>query len=317
MELWGSHKEESENKRKAIIITAIVNVLILLAIYFIVVWRQPIPPIPQFGLELNLGFTEVGSGNNQTRTPPSESQNVAQEIPAPGQVAPTPTEPALPKPQPETQTAKPTPAPATPTYEPQSKAPSPLKATEKTTETSKETPVKQESSVPVTKPAEKDDPKTTEKAEEKPQIDQRAIFGAGGTTGTGQQTSSGSSQGTSNQKGDEGNPQGTVDGRSIMQTGQGNAGDGAGYNLDLAGWDFASKPNIQDNVSTRNGRIIFRITVDDNGKIMQAIPLEYNVSNEVLAYYRTVVNQLTFKRQGGNPSADYSTGKITFIIKVD
>jgi hypothetical protein len=63
--------------------------------------------------------------------------------------------------------------------------------------------------------------------------------------------------------------------------------------------------------------IIFNITVDDNGKIVQAIPDKYNVSNEVLAYYRTVINQINFKRQGGAATADYSQGKITFIIKVD
>src|SRR5690606_15210011 len=116
---------------------------------------------------------------------------------------------------------------------------------------------------------------------------------------------------------DEGDPSGTIGGRSIMQAGKGNAGDGAGYNRELAGWDFSSRPSINDNVSTRNGRIIFKINVDDNGRIVQAIPLEYNVSNEVLSYYRGVVNKLTFKRQSGNPSAEYSTGKITFIIKVD
>ena len=90
----------------------------------------------------------------------------------------------------------------------------------------------------------------------------------------------------------------------------------SGYNLELAGWDFASKL-FQDKVSTRNGMIIFKITVDDNGKIVQAMPENYNVTNDVLAYYRTVVNQINFKRQGGAVTADYSQGRITFIIKVD
>ncbi len=84
----------------------------------------------------------------------------------------------------------------------------------------------------------------------------------------------------------------------------------------MAGWDFANRPNINDRVSTRNGRIVFKITVDDAGRVVQAVPLEYNVSNEVLAYYRQVVNQISFKKQGGAP-ADFSSGKITFIIKVD
>ena len=108
-----------------------------------------------------------------------------------------------------------------------------------------------------------------------------------------------------------------MDGRAIMGEGSGKGtNSGSGYSLDLAGWDFASRPNINDRVSTRNGKIVFRITVDDSGRVVQAVPLEYNVSNDVLAYYRQVVNQINFKKSGG-AAADFSTGKITFVIKVD
>ena len=317
MEAWDVNKEEVENRRKAMIITAVVNVLVLAAIYFMVVWRQPVPPIPQYGLELNLGFTDAGSGNNQTTAPPAVSEVQEPEAPAPGEPSPEVTEAAVPVTQPETKAAKPTPSESKSSFETKSNVPSPIKGAEKTAKAIKESTVPKEASKPVTKPAEKEAEETVQKAEEKPKVDPRAIFGAGGTTGRSQQQSSGSNQGSSTQRGDEGDPSGTIDGRSIMQSGKGNAGDGAGYNLELAGWDFSSRPSINDNVSTRNGRIIFKITVDDNGRIVQAIPLEYNVSNEVLTYYRGVVNKLTFKRQSGNPSAEYSTGKITFIIKVD
>ena len=94
------------------------------------------------------------------------------------------------------------------------------------------------------------------------------------------------------------------------------AASGAGYSLDLVGWEFAARPSINDRVSTRNGRIVFKITVDGSGKVVQSLPLEYNVSNEVLAYYRQVVNQLDFKKSGG-AAADFSSGKITFVIQVD
>jgi hypothetical protein len=137
-------------------------------------------------------------------------------------------------------------------------------------------------------------------------VDQRALFGAGGKSGKGTTSSASTGQGTSNTKGDQGNPSGT---------GNGAAG-GAGYSLDLAGWDFASRPAINDRVSTRNGKIVFKITVDSSGKVVQAITEEYNVSNAVLAYYRQVVNQLNFKKSGA-PAADFSTGKITFVIKVE
>lgn len=317
METWEENKEEVENRRKAMIITVVVNVLVLVGIYFMVVWRPPVPPIPKFGLELNLGFTETGSASNQTAQPPSLSETQNTESPAPGEPAPEIAESAVPVAEPETKAAQPQPAESKKAFETQSKVVSPIKGSEKPLETIKESPVPEEKKVPVSEPAEKKAEETSKKAEEKPKVDPRAIFGAGGTSGSSQQASAGSNQGSSTQRGDEGNPAGSVDGRALMESGQGNAGEGTGYNLDLAGWDFASRPTIQDNVSTRNGRIIFRITVDDNGRIVQAIPLEYNVSNEVLTYYRGVVNRLTFKRQSGNPSAEYSTGKITFIIKVD
>jgi outer membrane biosynthesis protein TonB len=319
MQLWELDSQEAENKRKALIITIIVNVLVLLAIFFIVVWREQVPPLPKYGMELNLGFSDVGSGNNQTTAPPSEVQTNVTEAPAPGEQATRPTEATVPAAQPRTEVARPKATPAQSTYEAQSKAPSTLKASEKPTPAVKEpTPEKKETTT-VTQPSKEDAEKTVTKAEEKPKIDQRAIFGAGGTTGTGNQAAQGSAQGSSTQAGDEGKPTGTVDGRALMGSGTGTGvpGPSSDYNLDLAGWEFASRPNIRDNVSSRNGRIVFRITVDDNGKIVQAIPDEYNVPNEVLAYYRTVVNQINFRRQSGGAIPDYSTGKITFIIKVD
>lgn len=317
MEAWEENKEEADSKRKAMIITAGFNILLLIGIYFMVVWRQPVPPMPQYGLELNLGFTDAGSANNQTTTPPSVNDAPNTEAAAPGESSPQPTEAAVPIAQPETKTAKPTPTESKSTFETKSNVPSPIQGADKTSEAVKESARPKEATQPVAKPAEKEAEETVQKAEEKPKVDPRALFGAGGTTGKSPQQSAGGNQGSSTQRGDEGKPSGTVDGRSTSDSGKGNAGAGSGYNLDLAGWDFSSRPAIDDNVSTRNGKIIFQITINDNGRIVQAIPLEYNVSNEVLTYYRGVVNQLTFKRQSGNPSAEYSTGKITFIIQVD
>ncbi|MCH7403760.1 energy transducer TonB [Belliella kenyensis] len=318
METWQSDKLEAENKRKAGVITLVINVLVFLFVYFMVVWKQPIPPLPQYGLELNLGFSDFGSGNTQTLSAPNDVQSEVTTPAAPGEVSSKPTESAVPNTQPASQ-AKPVTTPAKSSVEAVSKTPSTIKGSEKTTPVVKDNTPEKKANTPVTQPAKAEAEKTAPKVEEKPKVDQRALMGAGGTSGTGTQAATGSAQGSSDQRGDEGRPTGTVDGRALMGsgTGQGVTGPGAGYNLDLAGWDFASRPNIRDNVSTRNGRIVFKITVDDSGKVVQAIPLEYNVSNDVLAYYRTVVNQVSFKRQSGNATADYSTGKITFIIKVD
>src|SRR5690554_6096607 len=159
MEAWEEHREEVENKRKALIITAIINIAVLIAIYFMVVWSQPVPPIPQYGLELNLGFTETGSGNTQTQVPPAVSEIQNTEAPAPGEPAPEMNETAVPVATPETRTTQPTPTESKKAPENQSKVLSPIKGAEKPLETVKESSVPEKSSVPVTKPAE-------EKAEE-------------------------------------------------------------------------------------------------------------------------------------------------------
>lgn len=319
MQAWDTDQIEKDSKRKSTIITIVINILLLLAFYFIVVWKQPIPPLPTYGLELNLGFSDTGSGNRNSPNPPSETPSQNTEQAAAGEIAQAVTQPATPAPSPQTQTAKPKTSSKPAANQAVTTKPSPIKGEEKAAErTKKPEPTKTEPTKTITTPAKSDAETTTQKAPEQPKIDQRAIFGAGGTSGKSSTPASGGAQGTSNAKGDEGRPTGTVDGRAIMGEGSGKGtNSGSGYSLDLAGWDFASRPNINDQVSTRNGRIVFKITVDDAGRVVQAVPLEYNVSNEVLAYYRQVVNQISFKKSGGTAAADFSTGKITFLIKVD
>ncbi len=318
MEYWDADKEENKSRKRAGIITLIFNILLLVAFYFIVVWKQPIPPLPTFGLELNLGFTPTGSGERSDPNPPSEKPSQTNDSPAAGELNEVVTEPKTPAPSPVKETAKPQPKTAPAVNEAVSKKLSPIKGEEKAVETTKKPePKKTEPKKVVETPAKAEAEKTVEKAPEKPKVDERAIFGAGGTSGKSTKPASGGAEGDSKTKGDAGDPKGTVDGRALMGEGSGKGeSSGSGYSLDLAGWDFAARPEINDRVSTRNGRIVFKITVDDAGKVVQAVPLEYNVSNDVLAYYRQVVNRIQFKKKGGQ-AADFSTGKITFIVKVD
>ncbi len=319
MQAWDSDRIDKESKRNSAWITLVLNVLLMLAFYFIVVWKKPIPPLPTYGLELNLGFTDTGSGNRNSPNAPSETPSSSQEQAARGEVAPIKTEAATPSPSPITETAKPISNSKPSVNQAVSNKPSPIKGEEKAAvEPKKIEPAKTEPVKTITTPAKAEAEKTTQKPTEQRKIDQRAIFGGGGTSGKSTTPAAGGAQGSSNAKGDEGRSSGSVDGRAIMGEGTGKGtNSGSGYSLDLAGWDFGSQPTINDRVSTRNGRIVFKITVDDSGRVVQAVPLEYNVSNEVLAYYRQVVNQINFKRSGGTSTADFSTGKITFVVKVD
>ena len=281
--------QEKRSQKQAALLTLVIQGALLLAFYFMVVWKQPNPPTPIYGLELNLGFSDLGSGDLTSENPvPSELPS--SEAPAPGEITPQPKVE-------QKSIAKPAGNKAVSTQ------PSPIKG-----ETSATTATKNTETTTAAVP---------QKVVEQPKVDQRALFGAGGTSGKGR-AAAGGAQGNTTTAGDQGKATGTIDGRALQGagTGQGAAG-GAGYSLDLAGWDFSSRPNINDRVSTRNGRIVFKITVDDSGKVTQAIPLEYNVSNEVLSYYRQVVNQMSFKKSSGTSTANFSTGKITFVIKVD
>ena len=290
-----SNSLERKSRIQSALITLVIQVLLFLAFYFMVVWEQPNPPTPTYGLELNLGFSDFGSGEPSDLSPNSSEIPVT-EAPAPGEIAP-PTQPASSASKTAASKAKPS------TYQAVSTQPSPIKGETVATPS----PVKEEAK----------EASNNQKVVEQPKLDQRAVFGAGGKSGKGSNPTSASGQGNTKVSGDQGKPTGTVDGRALQGAGSGKGmAGGAGYSLDLAGWDFASRPSINDRVSTRNGRIVFKITVDGSGKVVQALPLEYNVSNEVLAYYRQVVNQLDFKKSGGLP-AEFSNGKITFVIKVD
>lgn len=311
MQIWETDSQEAENKRKALIITIIVNVLVLLAIFFIVVWREQVPPLPKYGMELNLGFTDFGSGNNQTTSPPSEAQTPNTQTPAPGDQAPKPVEATVPVTQPKTEAAKPASSPAKPTVEALSKTPSPVKASEKPTPAVKDPSPAKKETTPVTQPSVSEAEKTTTKAEEKPKIDQRAIFGASGTTGSGSQPAAGSAQGSSTQKGDEGKPTGTIDGRA-------NTGIGSGYNLELGGWEVASTPNLNDHPSDRNGFITFAIIVNDFGKVETSTLVQTNITdNHVINHFRNKLKEFSLKRSTQGQIAEFSRGKITFTIKMN
>lgn len=279
-----SNSLEQKSRIQSAMITVLVQVLLFLAIYFIVVWEQPNPPKPTYGMELNLGFSDLGSGD-QSQVPANTLENPVTEEAAPGEITPV-QQVAVSTTTSKTISTKPN------TNQAVSTLPSPLKG---------EIPANAESAK-----EEKREVSPNPKVVEQPKVDQRAIFGAGGKSGKASTSGAPTGQGNSDSKGDQGSPSGTSKG----------AAGGAGYSLDLAGWDFASRPAINDRVSTRNGRLVFKITVDGSGKVVQAIPLEYNVSNAVLAYYRQVVNQLDFKKSGA-AAADFSTGKITFVVKVE
>ena len=75
--------EEKETKRKRIAFVTSVGIhgIILLLFLFSMAWRAPNPPLPEFGIELNFGDSETGSGDIQPETPTASEQQPVEEDP--------------------------------------------------------------------------------------------------------------------------------------------------------------------------------------------------------------------------------------------
>lgn len=260
-----------------------VHVAVFILFFFIMAWRQPVPPIPEYGIELNFGLDAAGTGETQPQTSP----------------APTPAqeEQAQEEPEQQEQPAEETEPQEDVAEEPVEESvtqPDPSAATETP---AAEKPVEQQ----VTKPAEnKPDriERTTEKQETQP-VDKPAT--ATGNTSQGDDA---------DEAGDKGEPEGTVDARSLY----GSQGGGDGPALNLAGWTWDEIPKPQES-SNETGRIVFQIKVDDRGEIMQIVTLEKTVSPTVERVYRQAVERLTFSRTAAGMTPPVSTGTITFTIK--
>ncbi len=71
--------QEKNRKRKAWMTSVGVQVLLLALFYFLVAWREPNPPNPEFGIELNFGLEQSGQGSTPVTSPVQEETNEPEE----------------------------------------------------------------------------------------------------------------------------------------------------------------------------------------------------------------------------------------------
>lgn len=305
-------KEEKKNKRIGIAVSLGVHALLLLIFAFLLAWKEPNPPIPEYGIELNFGLDAEGAGDVQPEviteetsspgteeaeetveeevleeTEPVEAEEADESTPAEVQedAASEPDEVVVDKVE----------SPDVRTKEPATVADvKPIKEEKPREVVKKETPVEKKPAEPVKK-------EPTEKPADKP---------AGGVSSD--KVVESKSQGdNSTPAGDKGKEEGTVDARALYGT----PGGGGGASLDLAGWAWEEVPRPRD-TSNESGRLVFEITVDDNGEVIGIKTLERGVSASIESIYREEVANLYFKRNPpDSPAPPRSVGKITFIIK--
>ncbi|MDW8332134.1 MAG: hypothetical protein RMK43_10820 [Cyclobacteriaceae bacterium] len=284
--------QEKRNNNLALIFSVLFHALLFLIFVFVIAWRAPNPPLPEYGFELNFGVDEAGSGPVQ----PSElsgsvnpRENVQQESqPEPDQpVQPEQSTPAIQQPEEEKAV--------------ESKLESPVTVKEEKKEDVKKTEKPAEK--PVEKPAPKVDSKPADKPAEKKDAPAEAA-----KPNEGKPVSQGDKPKTT---GDQGNPQGTPDAKALY--GQ-QGGGGGGPQLDLAGWtwDYIPRPNVPNNES---GRIVFEIRVNAEGELEGYRVIERSVGPEAERACREAIENLTFTRKDGAVVPAVSVGRITFIIR--
>jgi periplasmic protein TonB len=298
---------EKKNKRIALLYTTAIQVVLVIALFLIVAWRAPDPPLPEYGIELNFGMDTEGFGEIQPETPEGNKGDqkeeqvkeskpeVQEEAPKVEEKVEEKVEPAEVKPE-----------------EPQvvSKTESPVVVKEKKVEEVK----------PIEKPVEKPAEKPVEqkpKEVEKPKVNPDAVYKPSTAQSTSENKTGGNKEGEPGNHGDDpgktgdkGSPQGTLDAKALYGKPGGGAG---GSSLELSGWTWDEKPN--PNVpNNESGRLVFEIKVDANGDIVSIRTLERSVSTEAEQICRRSVEKLTFSKTGSNVP-EMSTGRITFLVR--
>ncbi len=309
---------EKEKKDRLIggLVTVGFHGAVILLFMFILAWKQPFPPKPEYGIEINIGLEQEGSGTEQPKTvsdvsPENQQEEQTETLPAEEE-----SQQEIKESVPETPPENKEPVPEEPEKQPEENIPdshqeeSPVAATPEVKKDVKEEPVREikeerKKTPPEEKPekpVEKVNP-PVEKPAKKETINKQAIY-------TGKK---GGNQGeTKDAVGDAGKQDGTIDARSLHGK---QGGGGGGPRLDLPGWKWDFKPNPKD-TSKESGKIIFEIKVDEQGNVIAVNPLEYTVNPDVLQIYRKEVERLTFSPTSSNTEPPpVSKGKITFIIR--
>lgn len=282
----------------------------MLGLFFFIRLTSAVPKIEPMELfvEVNYGTSNVGSGKIQTFNKPSDSkvaENMKADVEEVKKVkavaTPKPTPPTPPKTEPVKQTKVVAEKPVI-----TSKQESPVEAPEKVTV--KKSTGSASSSEPVSKPTAK-----PEKA-----INQSALFskssgsksGSNGTNGTQSGIGGNNNGDDASGVGDKGSKSGSLFAKSYKGEG---GGGGTAVGLSMSGWSWNRRPVVNDK-SDATGTIVFKITVDKNGRIKNIVNQSSTITDyAVINQYKNAVRELTFISKSANVPEE-SVGTITFKI---
>ena len=278
-----------------------IHGLLLVLFIFLLAWRAPDPPLPEYGIELNFGLDNVGTGDVQKEIPANDNDSEEEAKPDEPTEQPEVEEVMEQSVEEVTETIEEVVEEVVP--EPEAVVTQPIESPDVVKEEEKPAPEKE----PVKEPEEVKE--STPEPLKYP--DKNPTDGGGGKDGDSNSPESSNHGDNTDATGDKGDPEGTIDSRALYGT----SGGGGGSSLSMTGWVWDAKPRPNDQ-SDENGRIVFEIKIDEDGEIIYVKTIEKTVSPAVERVYRQEVEKLTFSPTSGNTvPAPTSTGRITFIIK--
>jgi periplasmic protein TonB len=277
-------KEEKRNKRTGFLVSLFVHLGLLVLFIFMLAWKEPYPPLPEYGIELNFGFDAMGEGIEESEQPSNE-EAVEEEVP----------DEVLEESEENEDDTESAPAETVEEISEEIEA----EAVEESTSEISATESKISQEVVEDKNEEKiaeEEKKPSKKEEPKVLV----TYKPGGNK----------SEGDTKGVGNMGDPEGNKDSKNY----EGNLGGGGGATLHLSGWKWEKEPNPIDK-SDATGRIIFEITVDRNGNVKYIKTLEKTVSPIVEKIYREELRKTKFLKTGAGGVAEQMVGKVVFTIK--
>jgi hypothetical protein len=245
--LYMTDNFESQKNMKASGYTAMICGA-LLVLFIFVKWTLPsIPPPPlEEGIEVNLGNSDLGSGEDQPFLPGKPATNDASSY-TPPKAAVAPAEPAK----------------DVETDDKDEEAPAVVKAPVTKPE-AKRVPEKEVVSKPVTKPAVETPPAPPVK---KPKTLMGSVSGTGTGGNDADSYKKGSGEGIAGGRGDQGQPGGNPDSKNY--TGGGRGSSGVSISRGLQGRRVVSTPSFQDDFN-ENAKVAMDIRVDATGRVIEA-----------------------------------------------
>lgn len=287
--------EEKKNQRIAMITSLGIHAAIFIFFFFMIAWKAPNPPAPEYGIEVNFGTDSEGWGAPQP-TEPVGSQGTAEEEPQQPEVQPEETVAETPKSEP---------------VEAEPEVVSKLESPVTVKEEKKEEP----------KPPVKTPEKVPEKKEEpKPQVNQTTVYKPSTTTSANKTTDAkqgqaGNNGNDPNTQGDKGSPEGSLDPKGAYDGKAG--GGGGGYGLKMPGWAWATPPSKKKLTSNFSGYVRFEIEVDEDGQIVKITKLEGTLNLEDERQLREAIEKSQLEKTSAGMAPPKSKGVVEFTLQLE